>query len=166
MSVYRVIDKMENVVRTGLWLPFGGRVVNSDRLLDLIEKLRSTLPEEATRGKPYGKLPGDAPSAAAGNGMNATASQTRFMSKPGPADGGAGSEEEAASAQSKAEAIIKEAQARSAEIRRGADEYADQVLSSLDATLAKALASVQKGRQTLAATTPSNGAKTRETSTL
>jgi cell division septum initiation protein DivIVA len=164
MSVYRVIDKMENVVKTGLWLPFGGRVVNSDRLLDLIEKLRSTLPEEATRGKPYGKLPGDAASSAAGNGMNAA--QTRFLSKPGSADAGAPSEEEAASAQSKAEAILKEAQARSAEIRRGADEYADSVLSSLDATLARALATVQKGRQTLAATTPSNGAKTRETSNL
>jgi len=67
--------------------------------------------------------------------------------------------------QSQADELISQAQARASEITRGADEYADRVLAQLDATLGGALASVQKGRQALAAgLTPAagNGARSRD----
>ena len=51
MSAYRVIDKLESLIREGVWMPFGWRAVNSDRALDLIEKLRTTLPDEAYRAE-------------------------------------------------------------------------------------------------------------------
>lgn len=161
MSVYRVIDKLENVVKEGVWLPFGGRVVNSDRVLDLIEKLRSTLPEELNHPKAatgdVARIAGQGKGAIPGGAQRAGEESNAFAAA-----------EALQSAQAKSDAIITDAQAQAKDIRRGADEYADQVLSSLDTSLGKALAAVQKGRQTLAASTsaPHNGKTQREMSTL
>ena len=51
MSIYRVIDKLEGYVRDGTWLPFGHRILSEERLVEFIEKMRSTLPEEVGRAK-------------------------------------------------------------------------------------------------------------------
>ncbi len=145
MSTFRVVDRLETVVREGIWLPFGWRAVPADRILDLIEKLRSSLPAEgagATRG--------------------AEASPRRVPREgEAPADSArmASADEILARAQARADEIIAQAQNAARDIRRGADEYADQVLASLDASLAKALAAVQKGRQTLALSTASGNGK-------
>jgi cell division septum initiation protein DivIVA len=157
MSAYRVIDKMEIVVREGIWLPFGWRAVNSDQVLDLIEKLRTTLPEDVARARKAGdasERTGDE-SATPGR-INSTVPRT-----------GAQESDIIARAQARADTIIGDAQNAARDIRRGADEYADQVLTSLDASLGKALAAVQKGRQTLAmAPSSRNGTSSREMSTL
>src|SRR4029077_12611825 len=121
MSAYRVIDKMEIVVREGVWLPFGWRAVHGEQVLDLIEKLRSTLPEAARPRKPV------------------EGSDRDFLDTVGTADArltaphdSATQEREIVSrAQSRADTIIAEAQNAARDIRRGADEYADQVLASL-----------------------------------
>jgi len=148
MSVYRVIDKLENVVKEGVWLPFGGRIVNADRVLDLVEKLRSTLPDDVSRAKQVtrdrDRLLEQAKEEA--HSLVTEAQQAK--------DKATSDSEVTQGALTKAEAIIAAAEARARDIRQGADEYADHVLASLDTSLAKALAAVQKGRQTLA-TTPS-----------
>ena len=55
MSVYRVIDKLEATVKQGTVLPFGARIVSEEKLLELIEKLRSSLPEEVGRARTIAK---------------------------------------------------------------------------------------------------------------
>ncbi len=55
MSVYRVIDKLEAYVKQGTVLPLGYRVVSEEKLLELIEKLRSSLPEEVGRARTIAK---------------------------------------------------------------------------------------------------------------
>lgn len=145
MSVYRVIDKLESVVKDGMWLPFGGRVVNADRVLDLIEKLRSTLPDDVSRAKQVNR-DRDRLLEQAKEEAHTLVTQAQQAKDKATSDS-----EVTVSATNKAEAIIAEAEAHAREIRRGADEYADQVLAQLDGSLARALASVQKGRQTLAA---------------
>ncbi len=157
MSAYRVIDKMEIVVREGVWLPFGWRAVNADQVLDLVEKLRSTLPEDGGRSKKAG----DGDSAP----VDAAPKEAVGMRAVGAAAAGDG--DIIARAQAKADELIADAQNAAREIRRGADEYADNVLASLDSSLGKALAAVQKGRQQLASqTTSTNGKSPREMSTL
>ncbi|MBV8163532.1 MAG: hypothetical protein JOZ91_04635 [Candidatus Eremiobacteraeota bacterium] len=154
MSAYRVIDKMESVVREGVWMPFGWKALNADLMLDLIEKLRSTLPEETARSRRESaardtadaSTPLDAPVSARNAGTNAQDSDI------------------IARAQSRADTIVAEAQAAARDIRRGADEYADHVLASLDGSLAKALAAVQKGRQQLATSAAGNGKSPAEVS--
>jgi hypothetical protein len=159
MSAYRVIDKMEIVVREGVWLPFGWRAVHGEQVLDLIEKLRSTLPDAARPRKP-------AESSDREFLDNQTVSTVDARSTA-TADAAAHEREIVSRAQSRADTIIAEAQSAARDIRRGADEYADQVLASLDASLGKALAAVQKGRQTLASSnTSGNGKSSREMSSL
>ena len=51
MSVYRVLDKLEAYVHEGTWLPAGYRVLSEERLIEFVEKIRATLPEEVGRAK-------------------------------------------------------------------------------------------------------------------
>ena len=51
MSVYRVLEKLEAYVHEGTWLPVGYRILSEERLLEYIEKIRSTLPTEVGRAK-------------------------------------------------------------------------------------------------------------------
>lgn len=148
MSAYRVIDKMESVVREGVWMPFGWKALNADLMLDLIEKLRSTLPEETARSRRAADGAGLAVPDAASAGVGATAAARTAAAQEN---------EIIARAQSRADTIVSEAQAAARDIRRGADEYADQVLAALDGSLGKALAAVQKGRQQLATSASHNG---------
>jgi vacuolar-type H+-ATPase subunit H len=49
-----------------------------------------------------------------------------------------------------AEDIVEEAQAREREIRLGAEDYADEILNTLEINLSKFIAAVQRGRDRLA----------------
>ncbi len=154
MSAYRVIDKLESVVREGVWMPFGWRAVNSDRALDLIEKLRTTLPDEVNRTK-RSENPDRA----------LDLREAAIANSPDESKVKATESELIAKAQARADDIVEHAQAAARDIRKGADEYADHVLASLDTSLGKAHAAVQKGRQALATPlSPSNGKKPREMS--
>jgi cell division septum initiation protein DivIVA len=165
MSAYRVIDKLEVVVREGVWMPFGWRAVNADQVLDLIEKLRSTLPEDAARVRKQGDPAGRAAQGRAIAADSSDADGQASSSAPvGSATQGA---DIIARAQARADTIVADAQSAARDIRRGADEYADHVLVSLDATLGKTLATVQKGRQALAnSASPTNGKNSPEMSSL
>lgn len=158
MSIYRVIDKLETTVKDGLWLPFGQRVIGLERALDLIEKLRASLPDEVGRAKQVtlekDRLLNQAKEQADRIVEEASSTKNQLLDE----------NELARQAQARADRILSEAEARAAEIRRGADEYADHLLAQLDTTLGGALATVKKGRQSLAASlngASGNGAATR-----
>ena len=158
MSIYRVIDKLETTVKEGLWMPFGYRVVGLERTLDLIEKLRASLPDEVGRAKQVtqekDRLLSQAKEQADRIVEEASTTKSQLLDE----------NELSRVAQARADKVISQAEARADEIRRGADEYADRVLAQLDATLGGALASVKKGRQTLASSlngSSGNGAATR-----
>ena len=158
MSIYRVIDKLETTVKEGLWLPFGYRVIGLERTLDLVEKLRASLPDEVGRAKQVtqekDRLLNQAKEQADRIVEEASSTKNQLLDE----------NELARQAQARAEKILAQAESRAAEIRRGADDYADRLLAQLDSTLGGALASVQKGRQSLAAGqsgASGNGAATR-----
>jgi cell division septum initiation protein DivIVA len=52
-------------------------------------------------------------------------------------------------AQRQAEDIVRDAEAREREIRLGAEDYADEILKTLETNLDKFLAAVQRGRERL-----------------
>src|SRR5918992_1550956 len=54
-----------------------------------------------------------------------------------------------AEAKREAEHIVKEARAREREIRLGAEDYADEILNTLEVNLSKFIAAVQRGRERL-----------------
>jgi cell division septum initiation protein DivIVA len=143
MSVYRVIDKLEASVRQGTVLPFGYRVVSEERILELIEKLRASLPEEVGRARTIAKngdrLVREAQEKAQAIVVEASSQQSQLLDD----------NEIMRRARATAEIVLREAEQKAARVREGADAYAAQVLTDLDGRLSGALGSVKKGIEAL-----------------
>lgn len=144
MSVYRVIDKLEASVRQGTVLPLGYRVVSEEKLLELIEKLRSSLPEEVGRARSIAKngdrLVREAQEKAQAIVVEASTQQTQLIDD----------HEIVRRARTTAEIVLRDAEEKAMRVRGGADAYAAQILTDLDARLSGALGSVKKGIDALA----------------
>ncbi len=145
MSVYRVIDKLEATVRQGTVLLFGYRVVSEEKILELIEKLRASLPEEVGRARSIAKngdrLVREAQEKAQAIVVEASSQQTQLIDD----------HEIVRRARATADIVLREAEDKAARVRSGADAYAAQVLTDLDGRLSGALGSVKKGIEALAA---------------
>jgi len=145
MSVYRVIDKLEASVKQGTVLPLGYRIVSEERLLELIEKLRASLPEEVGRARTIAKngdrLVREAQEKAQAIVAEASTQSTAQIDE----------HEIVRRARATSEIVLREAEEKAMRVRAGADAYAAQVLSDLDVRLTGALGSVKKGLETLTA---------------
>ncbi len=145
MSVYRVIDKLEATVKQGTVLPFGARIASEEKLLELIEKLRASLPEEVGRARTIARngdrLVRDAQEKAQAIVTEASQAQTQLIDD----------QEIVRRARVTAEIVLREAEQKAQRVREGADAYAASVLSDLDVRLSTALGSVKKGVEALAA---------------
>lgn len=143
MSVYRVLDKLEAYVHEGTWLPAGYRVLSEERLIELIEKVRSSLPEEVGRAKIIAKdqdrMIRAAHEKAQAIVTEATSKHEELMDQ----------NEIVRRARTTAETVLREAEERARKIREGADQYAAQVLGELEGRLSAAIGSVRKGRESL-----------------
>jgi vacuolar-type H+-ATPase subunit H len=144
MSIYRVIDKLEAYVREGTWLPFGMRILSEERLIEYVEKMRSTLPEEVGRAKTIAsnreRVIKEAQERAQQIVSEASAAHQQLVDE----------NEIVRRARVTAETVLREAEERAQRIRDGADTYARQVLGELEGRLATALGSVKKGQDALA----------------
>ncbi len=144
MSVYRVIDKLEASVKQGTVLPLGYRIVSEEKLLELIEKLRASLPEEVGRARSIAKngdrLVREAQEKAQAIVVEASTQQSQLLDD----------NEIMRRARATAEIVLREAEQKAARVREGADAYAAQVLTDLDVRLSGALGSVKKGIEALA----------------
>ena len=143
MSIYRVIDKLETYVREGTWVPLGHRILSEERLIEYIEKMRSTLPEEVGRAKVIAtnkdRVIRDAQEKAQQIVTDAVAQKNELVER----------EDVVRQARQTAEIVLREAEDKARRIRAGADSYAQQVLADLEGRLATALGSVQKGQEAL-----------------
>jgi hypothetical protein len=143
MSVYRVIDKLEASVKAGTVLPLGYRVVSEEKLLELIEKLRASLPEEVGRARTIARngerLVRDAQERAQAIVSEAAEAQTQLLDE----------HEIVRRARATAEIVLREAEQKAQRVRDGADAYAASVLSDLDVRLSTALGSVKKGLEAI-----------------
>ena len=144
MSVYRVLDKLEAYVHDATWLPGGYRVVSEERVIELIEKIRASMPEEVGRAKIIAKDQ-DRVIRAAQEKAQAIVDQASSVHEEL-----VDQNEIVQRARTTAEVVLREAEERARKIKDGADQYAAQILAEMEARLAAALGSVQKGRSTLA----------------
>ncbi|MBV8601546.1 MAG: hypothetical protein JO359_08290 [Candidatus Eremiobacteraeota bacterium] len=156
MTIYRVIDRLEAYVREGTMLPFRRRVLSEEKLLELIEKMRSTLPEEVGRAKLIARdkdrMMREAQERAQAIVSEASDHHAQMVD----------SHEVVQQARATAEVVLREAEERARKIRDGADQYAAQILADLQNRLSVALGSVRKGQEALAAaaTAPAAAAAT------
>jgi hypothetical protein len=144
VSIYRVIDKLEAYIHDGTVLPLRRRILSEERLMEFIEKMRSTLPEEVGRAKLIARDKDrvlreaqERAEAIVSEASNAHASRID-------------EHELVVQARRTAEIVLREAEEKAQRVRAGADAYAAQVLTDLDGRLANAMGSVRKGIEALA----------------
>jgi hypothetical protein len=145
MSIYRVIDKLEAYVREGTVLPLKYRILSEERLIEFIEKMRATLPEEVGRAKIIAnnkdRIVREAQEKAQAIVSEASNAHEQLIDQ----------NEIVRQARTTAEIVLREAEERAEKIRAGADAYAAQLLADLDSRLSTALGSVKKGIDALGA---------------
>src|SRR5271165_5056180 len=125
MSIYRVIDRLEAYVREGTMLPFRRRILSEEKLLELIEKMRSTPPEEVGRAKLIAKdkdrMMREAQDRAQAIVSEASEHHAQMIDQ----------HEIVLQARSTAEVVLRDAEEKARRVREGADQYAVQILGDL-----------------------------------
>jgi hypothetical protein len=143
MSVYRVLDKLEAYVHDGTWLPAGYRILSEERLLELLEKIRASLPEEVGRAKVIAK---DHERVMRAAQEKAQAIVEQAASKHEEL---VDENEIVQRARTTADVVLRDAEERARQVREGADRYARDVLAEMETRLGGALGAVRKGRDML-----------------
>jgi hypothetical protein len=143
MSVYRVLDKLEAYVHEGTWLPAGYRILSEERLLELLEKIRASLPEEVGRAKVIAK---DHERVLRAAHEKAQAIVEQAASKHEEL---IDENEIVQRARTTADVVLRESEERARQIREGADRYAAEVLAEMESRLSGAVGAVRKGREML-----------------
>jgi hypothetical protein len=144
MDVLMLIDKLDELVRNAKQVPLRGEVrVDRDELSDLLDQLRVALPEELKEARWIIKERQEMLAAAEREAERilgeARERQTQLVVE----------HELTAQAELTTEEIIDNARAEEREIRLGAEDYADEILSTLELNLSKFIAAIQRGREHL-----------------
>lgn len=144
MDVLVLIEKLDDVIHDARSTPFSGDVkVNKEEMYDLLDQMRATIPEEIKQArwivKERQEMLAEAKREAERIVAEAKDKQAQLVSQ----------EEVVKQAERLAEDIVEEARAREREIRLGAEDYADEILSTLEVNLQKFIGAVQRGRDKL-----------------
>jgi len=145
MDVLVLIDKLDDLVHNAKQVPLTDQVrVDKEEIYDLLDQMRATIPEEIKQArwivKERQEMLAEAKREAERIVREARERQEQMIS----------TEEVMKAAERAAEDIVEEAQAREREIRLGAEDYADEILNTLEINLSKFIAAVQRGRDRLA----------------
>jgi cell division septum initiation protein DivIVA len=145
VDVLVLIDKLDDMIHNAKPIPLTDNVrVDKEEIYDLLDQMRATIPEEIKQArwivKERQEMLAEAKREAERIVKEANDEQLRLVSE----------QEVVKQAENHAEDIIEEARAREREIRLGAEDYADDILNTLEVNLEKFLAAVQRGRDRLA----------------
>ena len=142
MDTLEIVDKIEELVEKSKKLPFSSNaIINENEIYDLVDELRSLLPEELKQARWIVKER---------EGMieEAKRQSVRIVKEAEERAQVLVSETEVLkNANKKAEEIMTMVEAKARTIRLEAEDYADEKLASLEAVMHKLLAAVEKGRE-------------------
>jgi cell division septum initiation protein DivIVA len=128
-----LIDEIEDALAEGRRVPFSGRLlVDEDRILDIIDRMRVAIPEEQKRAR---RIVQDQERLIA----EAQARVQQVLEERGLLEAIAAERGR----------LLLQAEQEAAQVRSGADEYARQVLEDLDERLTKLVTSVRNGLSAL-----------------
>jgi vacuolar-type H+-ATPase subunit H len=144
MDVLVLIDKLDDLVHNARTVPLTDSVmVDREEIYDLLDQMRSTIPEEIKQARWIVKERQE---------MLAEAKQEaeRVLKEAQERAEQLASEMEVVRlADRQAGQVLEDAREREREIRLGAEDYADEVLGNLEVNLDKFLAAVRRGRERL-----------------
>jgi len=128
-----MIDELEDALAEGRRVPFSGRLlVDEERILDIIDRMRVAIPEELKRAR---RVIQEQERLIA----EAQARVQQVLQERGLTE----------AIEAERARLLQQAEAEAAQVRAGADEYARQVLEELDERLVKLTTSVRNGLSAL-----------------
>jgi hypothetical protein len=144
MDVLELIDDLRGLVHGAKQLPLTDQVrVDKKKLYDRLDQMRSTIPEEIRQArwivKEREEMLAEAKREAERILEEARERQTQLVSR----------HERIRHAERAAQDIIDDTRALEREIRLGAEEYAAEILDTLEINLSKFIGAVQRGRERL-----------------
>ena len=145
MDVLVLIDKLDDQVHNAKPVPLTDQVrVDKEEIYDILDQMRATIPEEIKQArwivKERQEMLAEAKREAERIIKEGRDRQEQLISQ----------EEVTRQAEREAEDILEDARAREREIRLGAEDYADEILGTLEVNLSKFIGAVQRGRDRLA----------------
>jgi vacuolar-type H+-ATPase subunit H len=145
MDVLVLIDKLDDAIHNGKPVPLTDQVrVEREEIYDILDQMRATVPEEIKQArwivKERQEMLAEAKREAERIIREARDQQERLINQ----------QEVVRLAERQAEDIVEEARTREREIRLGAEDYADDILNTLEVNLQKFTQAVQRGRERLA----------------
>lgn len=124
-----LIDELEEALAEGRKVPFSGRLmIDEERILDVIDRMRVALPEELKRAR---RVIQEQERLIA----EAQARVQQVLEERGLTE----------AIEAERARLLQQAEGEAANVRAGADEYARQVLEELDERLVKLTTSVRNG---------------------
>ncbi len=146
MDVLVLIDKLDDLIHNAkrTMLPGSDQVrLDREEVYDILDQMRATIPEEIKQArwivKERQEMLAEAKREAERIVKEARDKQDQLISQ----------EEVVKQAERSADDIIEDARGREREIRLGAEDYADEILNTLEVNLSKFIAAVQRGRERL-----------------
>ena len=146
MDVLVLIDKLDDLIHNAkrTMMPGSDQVrLDREEIYDILDQMRATIPEEIKQArwivKERQEMLAEAKREAERLIAEGRARQEQLISE----------EEVVRQAERQAEEIVEDARAREREIRLGAEDYADEILNTLEVNLSKFIAAVQRGRERL-----------------
>jgi cell division septum initiation protein DivIVA len=146
MDVLVLIDKLDDLIHNAkrTMLPGSDQVrLDREEIYDILDQMRATIPEEIKQArwivKERQEMLAEAKREAERIVKEAREKQDQLVSN----------EEVVKEAERAADDIIQDARAREREIRLGAEDYADEILNTLEVNLSKFIGAVQRGRERL-----------------
>jgi cell division septum initiation protein DivIVA len=146
MDVLVLIDKLDDLIHNAkrTMLPGSDQVrLDREEVYDILDQMRATIPEEIKQArwivKERQEMLAEAKREAERIVKEARERQDQLVSQ----------EEVVKQAERSADDIIEDARAREREIRLGAEDYADEILNTLEVNLSKFIAAALHGRERL-----------------
>ena len=144
MDIMALIDRIEEIVDNGKGVPLShNKMVDPDKVYEIIDEIRAQFPDELKQARWIVKERQEMLE-------EAEKEANRVLEEAkNRADSIASEQEVVRLADAQAADIMDKARAAEREIRLGAEDYADEVLGTLESNLDKFLSAVQRGRERL-----------------
>ena len=144
MDVLVLIDKLDEIINDARPMPMTDKVmIDREEIYDILDQMRTTIPEEIKQArwivKERQEMLAEAKTESDRIVKDANDQAERVVSE----------QEVVKMAERNAAQIMEDARAREREIRLGAEDYADEVLETLEVNLDKFLSAVKRGRSRL-----------------
>jgi cell division septum initiation protein DivIVA len=144
VDVLVLIEKLDELIDNAKGVPMTTQVrIDREEIEEILDQMRATIPEEIKQARWIVKERQEMLAEAKREAERVVSEAREQAARE------ASQQEIVRIAERQAQEILDEARGREREIRLGAEDYADEILNTLEVNLSKFIAAVQRGRERL-----------------